>query len=167
MLIYITLSIFLLSIFYNFVFAPLFKKYNFINQKIKILEVRLYKYQILIQNREKINQIYKNFPSILTSNAPNEKKVVSVLGEIERLAKLNNLNLLNMKPHDFNSEKEIILEIRLEGDIKNIFKFIYDLENSFYLLHIKQLFLTKSNSKENNLECSLIIRQVSLLNPNQ
>jgi len=119
----------------------------------------LSKYQILIQNQEKISRLYKEYPLISYLDNTAEKRTTIILKEIEKLVKANNLILVNIKPQDIRLIAECIIEMKIEGQVKNILQFIYKLENFLYPLRIKELVLAPSNMKEDNLECNLIIQE--------
>ncbi|MEW6170496.1 MAG: hypothetical protein AB1472_02915 [Candidatus Omnitrophota bacterium] len=127
------------------------------NRKIKILEDRLNDYQLLIKNKDRIMQLQKNLPNGYIVNESKEKMAISILEEIERLIKINNINLLNVRPQDDTYKNDIVLELKIEADIKDISKFIYDIENSFYLLTIKRLDLMPSQLRKDTLECDIIL----------
>lgn len=85
------------------------------------------------------------------------------MSELENLAKSSNIHILDVRPQSqkkASKYKEIMVDLRTEGKMKDYMKFIYDIENSISLLRIRKIQL---NAKSNTtvLEGNISISQLS------
>ncbi len=110
---------------------------------------------------EKLALLKRNTQEIVTE----EELLASILSELENLAKLSGLRITDIRPQSpkaLRTHKEFLVEVRQEGKIEAQLRFIYELENSQYLLRIKKLQL---NPKiDGQLEGNLLISKIFLPN---
>lgn len=140
-ILYITVIVVVFSVGFNFLIAPVLKKYELLNQEIKITRSKFKKYLRLLKQKDYIHSELNKFSSgVNFSNATNDA-LVSTLSELEGLAKSANIRIVDIRPKGepaTASRKEVIIDIRAEGDIEGYSKFMYNIENSLYLLRIKR-----------------------------
>lgn len=160
---YIAVIAVVLSIVFNFLVFPVFKKNEALNSDISITRAKLKKYLRLLAQKEFINNKYSE---VLESSGISSdiREGVSVLSELENLAKVSNIKIIDMRPQNL-PEGEVsrlaLIDLRAEGNIEDYFKFIYKIENSFLLLKIKRLQLSVKPNVQ-GLEASFSIFQSSL-----
>jgi hypothetical protein len=97
-----------------------------------------------------------------------QDSLVAALSELQNLAKNAKIRIIDLRPQQVaktnkKSGKEITIDMRAEGSMEGYLKFIYDIENSLWVLHIKKFqLLAKNNSSA--LEGVFTISQVSVSN---
>lgn len=140
-ILYITVIVVVFSVGFNFLIAPVLKKYELLNREIKITRSKFKKYLRLLKQKDYIhNELNKFSSGVNFSNVTNDA-LVSTLSTLEGLAKSANIRIVDIRPKGepaTASRKEVIIDIRAEGDIEGYSKFMYNIENSLYLLRIKR-----------------------------
>lgn len=158
-----TIGVIVFSLVFNFLIAPVLSKNDSLNKEINITRTKLKKYMRLLTQKEVIQTKYKKFSSTLRL-PEQEDAAVSALAELENLANNANIRIIDIRPQpakSLNLYKEIIIDLRAEGNMESYLKFIYNIEHSLLSLAIKRLQL---NAKPNAqvLEGSFSISQLSL-----
>jgi Tfp pilus assembly protein PilO len=163
-ILFVTLWLISLSLAYNFILEPLLNRYSTLNQEIGAVKAKIKKYLLLLSQKEDIQKKYERLSSPAFSPGEEKGGLVGILAEIESLAKNSGINILDIRPQTPRSGqtyKEALIELRTEGVMESYLKFIYDIENSLFLLRIKEFQL---NSKPNSqlLEATFFISKLSL-----
>ena len=162
-ILYLTTGVIIFSIVFNILIAPFFKKNEDLNKEINLTRAKLRKYLWLLAQKETIQDKYKKLsPNFKLSGQ--EDTIVSVLSELENLAKNANIHIVDIRPQSSKSSnlyKEFSIDLRAEGDMEGYLKFIYDIEHSLLSLTVKRLQLSiKPNTQV--LEGAFTIAQISV-----
>lgn len=160
---FLTIAIICVSLSFNYIFKPLVKKFNFLNQEILTYKIKLEKAFRLLEEREGIKAKYTKVSSLVKENVSEEELLASILSELENLAKLSGLRITDIRPQSpkaLRTHKEFLIEVKQEGQIQAFLRFIYELENSGYLLRIKKLQLNPKT--DGQLEGNLLISKIFL-----
>jgi Tfp pilus assembly protein PilO len=154
---------------FNFIISPVMVKYANLNKEITIASAKLSKYTVLLGQKEKIQKQYSDkFNSVSSLPEFRQDSLVAALSELQDLAKSADIRIIDLRPQQgaktgSQPYKEISIEMRAEGSMEGYLKFIYDLENSLWILRIKKFqLLNKSNSTV--LDGVFVISQVLLAN---
>ena len=116
-------SIIILTLFYNFLFEPILKKWNTLNNEIVIKKTQFGKNLQLLKNRNKIISEYNTYASSV-------RNISKILSRIEREADSLGIKTYNIRPRPVIQKelyKEYIIELQIEGEFLNIDKFISQL----------------------------------------
>jgi len=160
---YFTAVIMVFGAGFNFLIIPVLNKYDSLNKEISISRAKLAKHLRLLSQKEGIQNKYSKFSSKFKFSAQQDA-YLTVLSELENLAKNANIRIVDLRPQRAVGNKraysEILIDLRAEGDIAGYTRFIYDVENSLLLLKIKKFQL---NAKPNTpaLEGVFSILQIS------
>jgi len=161
--IFLTLAVVAFSILFYFLIEPTLSRNAKLNQEISTNRLKLKKYLQLLSQKEYIRSRYNELASSQPSSNVSQNTLVNALAEIETLARLANIRIVDIRPQNSggNTNKEMIFGLRTEGAIEGYIKFNYSIENSPLLLRIKKFQLNvKSGSAA--LEGTFIISQPSL-----
>lgn len=145
MLIYITAAVVVCGVLLNILILPVLKKYELLNKETNIIRTRLVRYTQLLSQRENIEKEYESFLSNIKFSDRQQDALVTVLSELEDLAKAANIRIIDVRPQSQQAEtayKEILVDLKTQGDMQGYMKFIYDVENSLLLLRIKRFRLS-------------------------
>lgn len=146
---YITLYFVILFVFSCFIIGPLLKKSRILNKKINFTKIKLIKYQQLVEKKGYIQNKNNKLSSNFAAAGGNEDIVITALSELEDFAKKANIQIVDVRPQAATGSsgyKEILIDLKAEGDIEGFLKFIYEVENSIFLLKIKKFQLTAEPS---------------------
>ncbi|MDD5465941.1 MAG: hypothetical protein PHP73_06340 [Candidatus Omnitrophica bacterium] len=168
-ILYLIIGFILFNLIFNFIISPVMTKYANLNKEITVTSVKLRKYMSLLSQKEKIQKKYSDkFNSVSGLPEFRQDSLVVVLSELQNLAKSADIRIIDLRPQQgaktkSQPYKEIIIDMRAEGSMEGYLKFIYDIENSLWILRIKKFqLLSKSNSAA--LEGVFTISQIPLSN---
>jgi len=160
LILYITIGVVLFGVIFNLCIFPVFGKYSSLNKEIEVARTKYRKYQLLLSQKDYIQNKYKKFASEVNLSGSG-----NVLSELEASAKAADIRIIDIRPQNPSESsklyKEIIVDLRTEGTMEGYLKFIYLIENSLSLLRAKRIQLT-AKSRGSPLEGSFSISQVSL-----
>jgi hypothetical protein len=160
----LTVAILLLSCIFNFVILPFLTRIDRLNKEVHLTETKLRKYKYLLSRSDFIKQKYAKLFSLTKQQTQDSSdSLISTLSVLESTAQNSQLKIIDIRPHNPKSHdiyKEIMIELRTEGDMQAYLTFIYNLRYSPSLFKIKRLILTaKPNSQE--LDASLTVSQIA------
>lgn len=134
-----------------------------VNQEIKIAEKQLERNLRNINQKDLIALAYKKYIKYVKRVGSDEEEVAKILGEIEELARMSAVYLVDMKPRlpkwvDFY--KEYTVEIDAEGDMESIVKFLHELYNSTQLLRAEKFRVNLKEKKSYIVKTSILITKI-------
>lgn len=163
-ILYITISVIIFSVAFNFFIAPVLSKNDNLNKEINFTRSKLKKYMRLLAQKDIIRSKNSKFSSTHGSSGEEENSV-SALSELENLASKANILIIDIRPDSAKNllnYKETVIELRAEADIEGYLRFIYDIEHPPSSFTVKKLQLSaKPNSRL--LEGFFIVSQISSL----
>lgn len=122
--IFITAIIFIvMALLYNFIFEPGLKKWQILNNKILAETAKMNKGVRLLERRDSIIQEYNRY-------AKSTKNISRILSDIENQADSLGVKTSNIKPGqavDKRFYQEYTIELQIEGELKDIAKFLSEL----------------------------------------
>ena len=161
---YLTVSLFIGSVFFNFVAAPLLKENDDLDKDIAITKTRLARYLRLLSQKDLTQDKYNKISSMFDISLSGDNAAVSILSELEDLAKAANIRLVDVRPQGPSKDvdsKGGLIDLRAEGTIEGYLKFIYSLENPFSILRIKRMQINTKPAQQ-TLEGIFSIYQLSV-----
>lgn len=164
LILYSTLGVFIFSIGFNFLIAPVLDKNQALDQQINYTEKKIKKYLRLLAVKEEIEGKFRKFSTSSKDLQSAEDATVGILSELENLAKNSNIRILDIRPRAPRRGSlytETLIELKTEADMAGYLKFIYNIENSLLLLKV-QGFRLDSKSGTQALDGNFSISQISL-----
>lgn len=151
----LTIGVILFAISFNTLINPVLTRNDTLNKEIELTRTKLSKYLRLLSQKD-------NIQHTLIPGQPADR-LVNALSELENLAKQANIRIIDLRPQTPKTlalYKEVPIDLRTEGTLEGYLNFIYDLQNSLFLLKIKRFQL---NAKPNSqtLEGIFSISQLS------
>ncbi len=162
-ILFLTFGVIVSSLIFNFIFIPLKNRFSSLNQQILSNRVKLEKSLKLLGERERIKTRYTEISSLIKKDISEEEILADTLSELENFANISEFRIIDVRPQSpkiTTGYKEFLIEIRGEARIEGALRFIYELENSTYLLKIKRFQLNPK--AEGNIEGNLLISKISL-----
>jgi hypothetical protein len=151
LILYILIGGIFLGLNISFIIEPVVRKNRILNNEINVARLKIKKYFRLLKKEKDIQAKYSKLNlSPLYLEKP-EDRLVSVLYELEKIAKNANIQIIDMRPEtsqELGKNKEISLALKTEASIEGYIKFIYDIENSQFLLRIKKFQLNAKSEAQ-------------------
>ena len=144
-------ELFLLVSYVAIVFAiglyfSLFKLFYVKNQEIKSQTVAvaeaLAKIDSILKDKQAVEEEYRVFEQKLVNKELQETITTEILQDIKSKAAQAGLNVVNIKPFALKEEggyAEFPIKLETEGDLENLGKFLYNLDETAYIFAIKNL----------------------------
>lgn len=144
-ILYLTAGMIVFALAFNFLLMPLFGKFSRLDREIALTRMKLVKYSWLLSQKDALMAKYSpGSPS--GSVTGQDDPLLSGLSAIELLAQQSSIRIIDIRPDTQVKpglqNKESLIELRAEGEVKGFFAFIYRLENSLNLLKIKKFQLS-------------------------
>ncbi|MFC1646234.1 type 4a pilus biogenesis protein PilO [Candidatus Omnitrophota bacterium] len=161
----ITILVISLSIIYSFILEPLYKEYTELNQEINTRHVQLAKNIRLLREKDIVRQEFKKYSHRLKVERSDEEEMATVLTEIEKIGNSTGIYLSDVKPQkikDMDFYKVMIVEIRFQGAMQTLSKFIYELQNSALLLKASRLQINSKGAGQQLIEGVIQISRISI-----
>lgn len=155
----LTVAVFIFAIFFNFIIAPLFARNAALNKEISVYRGKLRKYVTLLSNKEAIEN--KSSSRFIAPEASSETSLVAALSQLEELAGNAGIRLIDIRPQAASRAREVTVDLRAQGTLDGLMKFIYNVETSLALFEIKRFQFT-SRAENTNLEAIFSISLVAL-----
>ncbi|MFH1621950.1 MAG: type 4a pilus biogenesis protein PilO [Candidatus Omnitrophota bacterium] len=135
------------------------------NQEISIKQTRLWKYLKLIKEKDLVREEFKKYSHKLKTRNSEEEEMAFVLSEIERIGKSTGMSLRDVKPQKIKNMdfyKVMLVEIRYQANMHTLSEFIYDLQNSSFLLKVNRLQINSMGGDSALLEGVIQISKISI-----
>ena len=152
------------SLILNFIILLTLDRFRALNQEINSCKLNLKKSLRLLAKKQAIQEDYNQVSSVVRLQAGQEEMVAIVLSQLEQISGKVGLRIIDVRPqrsNDLGRYKEILVELKQEGNIDGFMRFIYDIENAPYLLKIKKIQLN-SKATADILQAKLIISKIFL-----
>jgi Tfp pilus assembly protein PilO len=124
------------------VYYPIVNHFNELDQEILKQEEQIRKNWRSLAVREAVLKSFSAYEGYALTAGSDEEEVANLLNEIEALARKTGLSLINVKPKPLTKEevwKRYPVEVEVETEWAPLFKFIYELYSSKFLLRVKYI----------------------------
>ncbi len=159
----LTLSVVILVVAFILVFEPINRYWKKTNNQIQSKTINLAKNQKRIKQAKLIEKEYDNYGAYVKLTGSDEEILAKVLTDVESLAQGSLIRINNIKPQDVKQVdfyKRYAVELNFESNIKQLIKFIYELQKSNNLLCVERL-KTKVKPESNELlENNMIVNKI-------
>jgi hypothetical protein len=152
------------SILFSTALDPLFSKNADLNRQISSTKRKLQKYLWLLKQKDALDKGFSGSPHLINFFTTEQDNVIDALAVLEDLATESGIKILDLRPNFSNKTKtsSVVssIELRSEGTIEGVLKFVYLLENSASALKIKKMQIS-SKSNSSYLEARFTIAQIN------
>ncbi|MDD5512222.1 MAG: hypothetical protein PHD09_00455, partial [Candidatus Omnitrophica bacterium] len=143
---------------------PFFSKNADLNQQIGSTKRKLQKYLWLLKQKDVLDKGFSGSPLSKSFFNTEQDNVIDALAVLEDLATESGIRIVDLRPNFSNRTKTSSavssIELRSEGTIEGVLKFVYLLENSASALKIKKMQIS-SKSNSSYLEARFTIAQIN------
>jgi ribosomal protein S10 len=162
-LFYLTAGLIASLFIYRFVINPIVVNWMGLDKRIGAGGLKLEKSQKILNLKGRIQRDYERYASSVKMSGSEEEEMAKFLTEIESLARSSSVHISGIKPLPIKKVdfyKKYVVELEAEGDIKQVSKFIYDIQNSQQLLKIDKFSLGTKGAGTNLLKCNILVSKV-------
>lgn len=136
-----------------------------LDQQIHDLENGIKKSVRLLSQKERMLREIERYQAYSVEVKSPEEETVALLKHIEELANQSSINLLYAKPGGSKSDeavKKFVVALECEGQMAQMIKFFYQIENSPLLLRIDKYTLQPTASGSSVIKCGATVSRAVL-----
>lgn len=159
---YICIAVAILCGAYSFIIKPVFSMWIKIDKSIAEEEIKYRRFKKLIKLRKSIEEKYDKHHEKIKPQGSEEEEIAALLKEIEMQARKTGLYISKIKPlqaEDMTFCREYTIQLKTEGDMLTLAKFLYNFQFSPQTLKVKRLEI-KAKEKGNYLDSGILITQI-------
>lgn len=138
---------------------------NSLNQQTRDLENNIRKNVRLLSQKERMMAEIEKYKVYSVETKSAEEETVALLKHIEELAHQSSVNLLYAKPANSKTDeavKKFVVTLECEGQMDQMIKFFYEIENSTLLLKIDKFTLQPASRGSSVVKCGATISRAVL-----
>ena len=147
---------------YKLILANVVNQYQSLNKEIDKARLELQRANRLLSNQKQIEDTYNKLFAEKKSLKTDNEIVFDVLSEIQAASKSANINLTDIKPQaakKIDGFAVLPIDLKAEGSIKELTKFLYSLINSQNFIKIETFQIAPKSSYNPTLELRLSINK--------
>ncbi len=159
---YICIVVAILCGAYSFLVKPVYSRWMKLEKSITEEEIKYLRFKKLVKLRGRIEEEYNKHREKIKPLGSEEEEIATLLKEIEMQARKIGLYISKIKPLPVNDTtfcKEYTVQLKTEGDVLTLAKFLYNLQFSPQTLKVKRLEI-KAKQKGNYLDSGILITQI-------
>lgn len=149
----------------SFILGPVYEKTAAYTREIELAQMSIRKGMALEQNRSEILKAQKQIEGYSSLKGSDEDKAAMVMSKVESEARKSKLQILDMNPQGVSKVKGGMtlyrINLRAEGQLKNIIDFISGLESANILLQVEKIALTAKDESADTLKIEVTVVGVS------
>lgn len=161
---YITVFVVAFFLFFKFVIEGMLRLNTHLNRELHNKQVQLRRAG-QIAKKGSVQKDYETLIAALKMVKNPQEEMARLLSEIDKIAKDSGVNVLNIRPQEIEDKKfykRLSVDLRLEGENRNIMRFVFYLESSPLLLRIDKFNLAARSSQRGFLDCELSLSRVAI-----
>lgn len=161
-----TISVISAALFYVLLLMPVTTKWDNLNKQIKTKINVLEKDTAILRNQKQLESEYAKLSSLAKPAESGEKAIADALSFIENISRNNSCYIANIKPEGIKNAgayNEILIDVSIEGNIGQLSKFLYEIENPRNnLMNIKSCTISAKSGQSGILKSALLISKALL-----
>lgn len=148
------------------VISPIGGRIQRVNQEIQFSEKKLSRDLRNMNNKDLVESEYKKYKNYVKKTAASdEEDVANILGEIESLARLSGVSLVDIKPQTPKQTgfyKEYAIGVEVEGSMEQVITFLHNLNSSTQLLRALKLRIGLKDKESFAVKASFLVTKISI-----
>lgn len=133
------------------VITPIMDSYVAMDERISSSERVLIRNMVNIERKETVESEYEKFRSFVRPGGTDEEENAALLSEMEKLARANQVVLVDMKPQEVKARqfnKEYVAELDAEADMANLVGFLHQIGESPQLMKVANVRISAKDPKD-------------------
>jgi len=147
-------------------FAPVAQKLETQEAEIESKEAGIKRMSFILSQKDRIVAESAKYIKFLTKAKITEEEATTILKEIETIANDNSMYIVDLKPIGFRDAGEMrkyAVTITCEGQMENVFSFIYNIESSPQLLRVERCEMIPKSKESSIASLTLMISKIIFL----
>lgn len=148
------------------VITPLWDYYVSTEERINASEKILVRNLVNLQRKEVVEAEYEKYRPFIRPAGSDEEENASLLSELERLARENQVVLVDMKPREVKAgefRREFVAELDAEAEMPNLLGFIHNMEASTQLMKVSNVKFIAKESTSTVIKARITITKMVFL----
>ena len=146
--------------------APVTQKIEMQTIETQNKESDIKRMSFILAQKDRIVAESAKYITFLTKAKNSDEEATTILKEIEVIANNNSMYIVDLKPMGFRDAvqmKKYVISITCEGQMENVFGFMYNIESSPQLLRIERCEIVPKSKESSIASCSLMISKIIFL----
>jgi len=162
---YVSAVIVLLAVVDRAVLHPIIHNMKSFEEEIRKTEYDMTKNLKILQQRRRIEEEEKRYSSFAVRAHSVEEATATLLREIENLASVSSVHLIDLKPAGVTSEAEVqkfLINVNCEAAMEKLISFMYSVENSDILMQIGAFTISPKSKASGVKRCELLVYKIAI-----
>jgi len=146
--------------------APVTRKIEMQTIETQNKESDIKRMSFILAQKDRIVAESAKYITFLTKAKNSDEEATTILKEIEAIANNNSMYIVDLKPMGFRDAvqmKKYVISITCEGQMENVFGFMYNIESSPQLLRIERCEIVPKSKESSIASCGLVISKIIFL----
>ena len=164
---YIAVTIVSLTLIDRLLLAPVTQKIDNQASEIENKERGIEKMSFILSQKPRIVAETAKYVKFLSKARESDEEATTILKEIESIANDNSMYIVDLKPVGFRDSDEVkkyVVTITCEGQMENVFSFMYNIESSPLLLRIERCEIVPKSKESSIASLTLMISKIIFYN---
>jgi len=146
--------------------APVIQKIETQTVEIQNKESDIKRMSFILAQKDRIVAESAKYIKFLSKAKTTDEEATTILKEIESIANNNSMYIVDLKPVGFRDSgqmKKYVVSVTCEGQMENVFGFMYNIESSPLLLRIERCEIVPKSRESSIASCNLMISKIIFL----
>ncbi len=160
---YCTVITVILTIADRLLLSPVFQNLEMLDSQIREKEADIKRMSFILARKDMIVAESAKYVNYLSKAKNVEEEPTVILKEIETIVDNSSMYLIDLKPigyRDVGQIKKYMVSIACEGQMENVFTFMYNIESSPQLLRIERCEMIPKSKESSIASCNLMISKI-------
>jgi Tfp pilus assembly protein PilO len=160
---YVAAAIVSLTLADRLLLAPVIQKIDNQASEIENKEKGIERMSFILAQKDRIIAESAKYIQFLTKTRSTDEEATTILKEIEAIANDNSMYIVDLKPIGFRDSaqmKKYMVSITCEGQMGNVFGFMYNLESSPQLLRVERCEIVPKSKESSIASSTLMISKI-------
>lgn len=163
-LFYATVGVIIFVITDFIVLRPIFSNISLLDAEIKAKSQAIQRDMRILSFKDGINKEYRTYESYLDTGERTQEEIISsLLRKLETVAAANTIQIVNVSPGEIEDKpiyKIYKTTLDFEGELKNVFTFLSELEESDNLFQITRYVLAPKSKTGIIMKCNMDMTRI-------
>ncbi|EKD27180.1 MAG: hypothetical protein ACD_79C00825G0004 [uncultured bacterium] len=153
-------------LFITSVCDPLVEKSKQIEEMIDAKNIKFYKLQKIIADKEKYTGEFKDVAEIPKLNDSEEvvnAKLLKIIDDIQKVVGVQIVNLVPIKPEEISFYKTFQVKVEIQDSMVNLIRFIMELRDTSEKLNLVNLHIVPGRGGKDDVKASFTVAQLMAL----
>ncbi len=151
------------ALFDRLLFSPVIQRMESLSTEIQNKESDRKRMSFILSQKDRIVAESAKYIKFLSKAKNVDEETTTILKEIEEIANNNSMYIVDLKPlglRETGQAKKYTVSITCEGQMEDVFKFMYNIESSPQLLRIERCEIIPKSTESSIASCNLMMSKM-------